>query len=77
MNEAIFYPATPEQKADLWALFKWLEVTEEDLLFWCSGANGFIRFKESLGLAAFLRKEEGLALRGRMTMKFRCGAGAG
>ncbi len=31
MNEAIFYPATPEQKADLWALFKWLEVTEEDL----------------------------------------------
>lgn len=31
MNEAIFYPATPEQKADLWALFKWLEVTEDDL----------------------------------------------
>lgn len=31
MNEAIFYPATPEQKADLCALFKWLEVTEEDL----------------------------------------------
>ena len=31
MDEAIFYPATPEQKADLWALFKWLEVTEDDL----------------------------------------------
>ena len=26
-----FYPATSEQKADLWALFKWFEVTEDDL----------------------------------------------
>ena len=31
MSEEIFYPATPEQKADLWALFKWFEVSEEDL----------------------------------------------
>lgn len=31
MSEEIFYPATSEQKADLWALFKWFEVTEDDL----------------------------------------------
>ena len=31
MSEEILYPVTPKQKADLWALFKWFEVTEDDL----------------------------------------------